>query len=54
MDLLKLLSLNLEIKELIEALTIARLIWLRRNDLVFQDGFSTPATLVEKATRIVE
>jgi hypothetical protein len=49
MDLLKLLSLNLEIKELIEALTIARLIWLHRNDLVFQDGFYAPTTLVEKA-----
>jgi len=49
LDLLKLLSLTLENEEFIEALTIARLICLRRNELVFQDSFSAPKTLVVKA-----
>jgi hypothetical protein len=54
MDLLKLLSLKLEIEEFIEVLTIARLIWLRRNEVVFHDGFFAPISLVVKAVQIVE
>jgi hypothetical protein len=54
MDLLKLLSLKLEIEEVIKVLTIARLIWLHRNELVSHDGFSAPNSLVVKATQIVE
>jgi ribonuclease HI len=54
MDLLKLLSINLDSEEFLEALTTARLIWLHRNALVFQNVFSAPGSLVSKATQYIE
>jgi hypothetical protein len=35
------------------ALTVARLIWLRRNDLVFEREFTAPSKLVQVARRMV-
>lgn len=43
----------LEEAELLKALTVARLIWLRRNDVVFGRGFSPPISLVQKRARMV-
>lgn len=43
----------LEGDELLMALTVARLIWLRCNDLVFGCGFSLPSNLFQAATRMV-
>jgi hypothetical protein len=43
----------LEGDELLMTLTVARLIWLRCNDLVFGRGFSPPSNLVQEATRMV-
>jgi len=43
----------LEDEELLMTLTMARLIWLRRNDVVFGRVFSPPSNLVQVADRMV-
>jgi hypothetical protein len=43
MELVKQLRDKLPLAEYVEALSIARLIWMRRNKLIFNNQFSHPA-----------
>jgi len=47
--LLEFLMLKLEGEELLFALVLSRLIWLRRNDVVFGRHFTAPERLVKEA-----
>jgi hypothetical protein len=48
------LCLSAQNEELLMALTVARLIWLRRNDMVFGRVFSAPHNLVAAARKMAD
>jgi hypothetical protein len=52
--LLEFLMLKLEGEELLFALVLSRLIWLRRNDVVFGRHFTAPGRLVKEAIALVQ
>jgi hypothetical protein len=54
MGLIKQLMEKLEEEEFIEAATLARLLWLRRNTYVFDGVFTAPTQLVLQAKGQVE
>jgi hypothetical protein len=49
MELVRQFFDKLSLEEVGEALVMARLIWLRRNKVVFEHSFSPPITVIERA-----
>lgn len=54
LGLVQQLLLKLEIEEFVEAMTVARLIWLRRNAFVFRNEFASPMSIVMAAKENLE
>jgi hypothetical protein len=54
MSLVKQLQDSLDGEELVEALTVMRLIWLRRTSFMFNREFTTSTQLLTKAKELVE